>query len=156
MISREATLDDWAGLKRLVDWIRRDPAFSKILAITEAEMEAALVNSRLPQIPYRLQVVVEGKWNKVLGFAICCLHSGSQMYSPGAESGQPNCYIHAAFVSPAAPRRAGLLLYQGVEDWARSGNALQLYGNVRLEGSFGGFARKYGLKPLYTAIGKVL
>lgn len=152
--TRPVELADWESLCKMVRFISLSPKFSKILAVDEAKMEVALVNSRLPDkmSPIRLQVVHSA--SKVVGYAIIYICQPPATDIPGCLIGPSQCFIHSMFVYPDAGKEAGLVLIQGIEEFGKSFGAKLLYGNVRMDGHFGAIKRKYGMKPLYIAIGK--
>lgn len=149
--TRPAGPDDWQDLKDLLVLMQNTKA-KDALATTPASLWGVLCNQfQYPQV--RLQVLVSPE-GRVVGYACLALTSPPDINVPGASRKLVHCFIQSVFIDPLLPREAGLVMMEGIEDFARSGRATFLYGNVRTSGPIKGFARKYGMKPVSYQVGK--
>lgn len=165
---RPAELNDWESLKDLHYKLQRDKARNYI-SCNINELEAFFLNSKLfPQV--RLLVVdwqIRPGWNTVVGLAAMMAIETPRMGDTGVYRNRViHCFIHAAYVPSwvipdrmnkmRVPPEAGPELWKHMEEWARSVGACFIYGNVRLDGNFRAFEKRYGLKKQHIVIGKEL
>lgn len=166
----QAGLDDWAEIKALVQELQRSPA-SQYVGCQISEAEALLVNSITN---YHTGFLVlrfnkEGWRTGICGMVSMLIvdapRAGQIGFTPTRQG-----FIHSVYISPQAelqgprntatelklPYEAGLAMMDGIEHWSRSRGATWIYGNVRLDGRFGGFWRKFGMKPKVMCVGKSL
>jgi hypothetical protein len=152
-VTRAAGPDDWQDLKALLR-TQRETKAAHVLGTTEEGLWGAICNQfSFPQV--RVLVLYSGV-SGAQGYAILCVTHPPDIYSPGATKGVKHLFISAVFVDPHLPREAGLAMMSGIEEFGKSWEVSLIYGNVRMEGPIKGFARKYGMKPMYVGIGKEL
>lgn len=165
---RAAGMDDWDRLKDLHFRLQTDKARNYI-SCSLPELESYFLNSKLfPQIT--LMVVdwqIRPGWNAVVGLAAMMLIDAPQLSQTGVYA-KPvrHCFIHAAYVPSwvmpdrmeklKVPSECGPELWKAMEGWAKKHGACFIYGNVRLDGNFAAFEKKYGLKKQHVVIGKNL
>lgn len=163
---RPANVDDWERLKDLHFRLQTDKARNYI-SCSLSELESFLVNSKMfPQI--HLLIVdwqIRPGWNTIAGLAAMMAIEAPRMGDMGVYRGKVvHAFIHAAYVPSyvipdrmhklKVPKDAGIELWKAMEGWARSIGACFIYGNVRLDGNFAAFEKKYGLKKQHIVIGK--
>lgn len=159
VIVKDAGVEDWQALKHLHAKLQMDKARNYISCSLE-ELESFLLNSKLfPQV--KLLVV---EWDRrIAGLAAMMLIDAPQMGQTGVYAQRVrHVFIHAAYVpswvgvKERVPREAGPKLWEAMEGWSKQMGACFIYGNVRLDGNFNAFERKYGLKKQHVVIGKNL
>lgn len=156
-----ATLDDWADIKQLVLQLG-DSKFSAIVGATPEEAQGFLINSITHPAGVGLLLL---RWQgRAVG--LCALMAMNSP-KPGtlgvyAET-QVHCFIHSVYIRPSygdgqwatkVPPEGGNHMMLGIEEWARARRAVWIYGNVRLDGRFGGFWRKFGMGAQHGVAGK--
>lgn len=150
---RPVTLDDWGSLKELVARARNSKA-GGIIHTDPKELELAVIHSIAPNIPFRVQVLLQGK--SVVGYAIGVLQQGVTLAGSMSGGGPVHCFIHTVYTAPGTPKEATKALLDSLEDYAKRGGASLVYGTIRAGGPIAAWQRRWGYGPLYTGIGKVL
>lgn len=165
-------IDDWPDIKHL----QKDfegTRFQNYVSGTLPELEAFYVRSRAwPEQVGFLQV----RWNDHLcGLASLLLIDSPQLGSADRPVDR-HCFIHSVYIAPKitechgtaggrthrVPGYVGKVMCEGMVRWAARlradgmGGATKLFGNVRLDGNFGGFARKFGFMKTHTVVVKDL
>ena len=168
--------DAWVGPVSINDWpeirdLQREfskTRFQNYISGTLAELETFYVKSRAwPERVGFLQV----RWmGHLCGLAALMLVDAPQL----GNSENPvdrQCFIHSVYIAPRVqvlqsstrvPAYVGKVMCEGMERWAKRprpdglGGATKLFGNVRLDGNFGGFSRKFGFLKTHSVVVKDL
>lgn len=172
---RNATLNDWPQIKDLHARLQTDKARNYIASTIE-ELEAFLVNSiTFPQVSLLVLEWEMEKGTYLVGIAAMMLIQAPQLGQIGVHNKLAvHCFIHAVYipswirattgeklrvplqhgVDGGSDQDAGALMWNSMVAWAEAHNASYIYGNIRLDGNFGAFEKKYGLTKRFTIIGK--
>lgn len=168
-------IDDWTDIRHLQKEFS-ETRFQDYISGTLEELETFYVKSRAwPERVGFLQV----RWQEHLcGLAALLLVDAPQL----GKSDKPvdrQCFIHSVYIAPKivvfpayhgmvvgrthrVPGYVGKVMCEGMVRWAKAprpdglGGATKLFGNVRLDGNFGGFARKFGFLKTHSVVVKEL
>ena len=158
-----ATIDDWPGIKACIARLRAS-RFSSYVSSTDQEAEGFFVNSR--QFPDKVGFLIL-KWGAHVCGVVALLAIDAP--KPGTIGVYTelvrHCFIHSVYIDPwvptlggkrRIPMEAGKVFYEAIENWGRTRGATFIYGNVREDGHFDAFLRKFGLRVQHKVVGRVI
>jgi hypothetical protein len=162
-----ATLEDWLGIKSVVELLNAHPKFSKFLSCTVQDAQGWLVNSIA--FPHSVGMLVVTYEAVVCGVAAVLAMETPLPGSAGVGKGPKHGFMHSVFIAPCVypwgvkdigklriPSSAGLAMCEMIVKWTRERSCTYVYGNVRPDGHFDGLLRKYGFKVQHKVVGMEL
>lgn len=164
-----ADVEDWEAIGGLREYLEGSRANNYISADPQS-LKAFLHHSFT--FPERVGLLLCRWQGRLVGMAAVLLVDQPVVVVPGLRSSR-QAFIHSVYILPwvwdwdrsrqlRVPGRVGVAMSEGIEKWATfprsdgGGGARFIYGNVRLDGNFGAFARKFGYEKQSVVIGKSL
>ena len=159
-----ATIDDWLGIKACIARLRAS-RFSQYVSSTNQEAEGFFVNSR--QFPDKVGFLILKWGDYVIGVVALLAIDAPKPGTIGVYTELVrHCFIHSVYIDPwipvdpgrriQVPMEAGKVFYAAIENWGRVRGATFIYGNVREDGHFDAFFRKFGLRVQHKVVGRVI
>lgn len=163
ILVERADIDSWHDILRLREYVQDSRAINYISAEPEA-LKGFLHHSFT--YPDRIAFLLCWWKEELIGMAAVLIVDQPVVSSPGVALNR-QAFIHSVYIAPwiwdrsrvekiPIPRYAGEEFCAGIEKWSRERGARYIYGNVRLDGNFNGFLRKFGFERQSVVVGKPL
>lgn len=164
-----ADIEDWPEILGLREYVVTSRAVNYISAEPEA-LKGFLHHSYT--YPERVGLLLCWWGEHLVGMAAVLIVDQPIVANPGVGLTR-QAFIHSVYIAPwvwdrsrvvkiRVPGYVGKEFCSGIEKWAKHprndgmGGAKFIYGNVRLDGNFSGFLRKFGFERQSVVVGKPL
>ena len=164
-----ADIEDWPDIMNLRGYLTRSKAENYISADPES-LKGFLHHAYT--YPERVGLLLCWWKSDLVGMAAVLLVDQPVVTTPGVGVTR-QAFIHSVYITPwvwdalkvekiSVPGYVGAEMSAGIDIWATSprsdggGGARFIYGNVRLDGHFKAFSRKFGYERQSVVIGKSL